>query len=170
MWSFQTLNYPRKSKMCWAIAESSGVWCCYHTTPASAPIQKPPNASPEPKLRASARKTSPLELLHRRMRKPLAPRTVKRDGAIRETSADLRSTGDAPSEGETGLFSEPLTKAVGRVFCTPPPKPLPPSSQPTSKSGLVTCAPPLRFLRTYVRAHVHTHTRNKPRSRDKYIR
>lgn len=74
--SFLTVNYTQKSKMYWAVPGYSAVLRCYHTTPASTPIQKPPNTSPESKLRASARKTSPLELLHRLMRKPFCPRII----------------------------------------------------------------------------------------------
>lgn len=46
------------------------------------------------------------------------------------------------------VFSELSMNSVERAFCTPPPQPLPPSFPPTSKSGLVTCAPPLHNYHT----------------------
>lgn len=61
-----------------------------------------------------------------------------------------------PSEeavGGCGEFAELLMEAVGRLLCTPPPMPLPPSSPPTSKSGLVTRAPPLHGFCARARAH-----------------
>lgn len=75
-------------------------------------------------------------------------------------SSDHRETGDGrrPLGGCGGAV---LRTGNGRVFCTPPPKPPPPSSQPTSKSGLVTCAPPLHafYARTHARIHTRTITR-----------
>lgn len=88
--SFLALNVPQKSKMWWAGPAYSGVLRCYRTIPASAPIQKPPNTVLSPKLRASARKTSPLELLHGQTRKPFSLRITQRHRAAQKSSAGLR--------------------------------------------------------------------------------
>lgn len=60
------------------------------------------------------------------------------------------------------VFLELSMQAVGCVVCTPPPQPLPPSFPPTSKSGLVTSAPPLHG---FYKNHAHHHTPIFPKKR-----
>lgn len=51
------------------------------------------------------------------------------------------------------VFSELSMNSAGRAVCTPPPQPLPLSFPPTSKSWLVTYAPPLHNYRTIMHMH-----------------
>lgn len=104
------------------------------------------------KLRTSAKKTSPLQLL---LSQTISSLSLVRIWAVLKARAYLlkRITSHVTPYPWIFfiiiiVFSELSMNSVERAFCTPPPQPLPPSFPPTSKSGLVTCAPPLHNYHT----------------------
>lgn len=100
--SFLTLNFPQKSK-CDGQYRGTPVSCVVITRIRRLlPFRSPPTPVLNQKLRASARKTSPLELLHGQTRKPFSLRIVETDGSAKKTP--LMSYGKTPpSEGAAGL-------------------------------------------------------------------